>query len=281
MLNNAGMARIARNVLIAAAMLYGAVCLAMWALQERLLFPAWIVASSGPLPPGAERLTLTTPDGTDLEGLYLPPDRPDADSTLLLAFGGNATNAQFLAERLRRAFPDHAIAAFHYRGYAPSTGSPDAGKMADDAPAAFDLLMSRYRPRRVIGVGVSLGSGIAAALAARRPLAGLILVTPFDSLQATARQLYWWLPVSFLLRHDVDSAAALNGRDIPVAIVAAGEDGLVRPERTGALRAVLANRRADIVVDGVDHSEIFGHPGFDDALRRALDSLDRTPREAG
>ena len=163
------MAKFARNILIGVAAFYGAICLIMWAMQERLLFPTWIVSASGPLPPGAERLTLTTTDGTTLEGVYLPPARPDADTTLLLAFGGNATNAQFLTERLQHAFPSHAIAAFHYRGYTPSSGSPDAAAMADDAPAAFDLVVARYRPRRVVGVGVRLGSGIAATLAARRP----------------------------------------------------------------------------------------------------------------
>lgn len=268
------MAKVARNTLITIAILYGAICLIMWAMQERLLFPTWIVAASGPLPPGAERLSLETPDGIRLEGVYLPPVRPDGDTSLLLAFGGNATNAQFLAERLQHAYPERAVAAFHYRGYAPSTGDPDAASMAEDAPAAFDLVVARYRPRRVVGVGVSLGSGIVATLAAKRPLAGLILITPFDSLQATARQLYWWLPVSLLLRHDLESVAALTGRTIPVAIIAAGDDRLVRPERTDALRAALADVRADIALQGVDHSEIFGHPGFDEALRRALESLD-------
>lgn len=265
--------RFLRHTLLALAALYGAICLAMWAMQERLLFPVWIVAETGPLPPGAERMTLTAGDGVTLEGVYLPANGEEGHGTLLLAFGGNATNAQALAQRVKAAFPDHAVAAFHYRGYAPSAGTPGAAAMAGDAPAAYDFAVARYRPRRVIAIGVSLGGGIAATLAASRPLDGLILVTPFDSLRATARQVYWWLPVGLLLRHDVDSAAALRGRPVPVAIVAAGGDQLVRPERTQALRDVLADLRADIILDDAGHGTIFGHRDFDAALRRALASL--------
>jgi pimeloyl-ACP methyl ester carboxylesterase len=99
----------------------------------------------------------------------------------------------------------------------------------EDAPLVYDLVVERLRPERVVAVGVSLGSGVAASLAARRRLDGLILVTPFDSLSATARQLYPWLPVSLLLRHDMDSASLLRGTGQPVALIAAARDRLVRP----------------------------------------------------
>lgn len=270
--------RTLRTLLILIAALYLFICAGLWAFQERLLFPAWLATSPGPLPPGAERLTLTAPDGVILEGLYLPPGEAQGRAPLLLVFGGNATNAQSLAERLRRAFPAHAIAAFHYRGYSPSGGTPAAATMVGDAPHAYDLVATRYRPRRIIAVGVSLGSGIAATLAAQRPLSGLILVTPFDSLRNAAAETYWWVPVRLLMRHDIDSAAALAGRAVLVAIVAAADDTLIRPERTDALRAAIADLRADIVLRGADHSSIFLHSGFDEALRRALAALDRRDR---
>jgi pimeloyl-ACP methyl ester carboxylesterase len=264
------MARLVRILLLTAVALYLAACLALYFAQSRLLFPTWLVGRGGPLPPGAERLILNAPDGTRLEGVHLPPLQGSGSGTLILSFAGNATNSQDLAVRLRSAFPEHAIAAFHYRGYGPSGGTAAAQAMAEDAPLAFDLLVARYRPQRVVAVGVSLGSGVASALAARRPLSGIILVTPFDSLKNVARQIYWWVPVSLLMRHDLDSAAALAGSDVPVAIVAAERDDLVRPERTDALRGAVRNLRHDAVLPGATHNDIFLHPGFDPALREAL-----------
>jgi hypothetical protein len=268
-----------RIVLILLVGLYLAACIALYFAQSRLLFPTWLVGAAGPLPPGAERLTLDAPDGTRLEGIHLPPLRPEENSegngTLILSFAGNATNAQHLAERLRVALPEHPVAAFHYRGYGPSGGTAGAQAMADDAPLAYDLVVGRYRPRRVVAVGVSLGSGVAASLASRRPLSGLILVTPFDSLKNVARQIYWWVPVSLLMRHDLDSAEALKDVQVPVAIIAAERDDLVRPERTDALRRAVRTLRYDVTVPGATHNDIFIRPGLDAALREALGRIEQ------
>jgi pimeloyl-ACP methyl ester carboxylesterase len=267
------MTKIVRTTLLILAGLYFAILIALYFGQSRMLFPAGLVGPTGPLPPGAERLTLDAADGTRLEGVHLPPLKGEGDETLILSFAGNATNAQDLAERLRIALPEHPVAAFHYRGYAPSGGSAGAQAMTDDAPLAYDLLVARYRPGRVVAIGVSLGSGVAASLAARRPVSGLILVTPFDSLMNVARQLYWWVPVSLLMRHDLDSAAALKGSQIPVAIIAAERDELVRPERTDQLRGAVPALRHDVTLAGATHNDIFVHSGFDPALREAMARL--------
>ena len=59
--------------------------------------------------------------------------------------------------------------------------------------------------------GFSLGSGVAAQLARRRPLGGVILVTAFDSIAALAAARYPFVPVSLLMRHPFRSDAALAG----------------------------------------------------------------------
>jgi pimeloyl-ACP methyl ester carboxylesterase len=273
MIRNVFRSRAVRIVLILLVGLYLAACIALYFGQSRLLFPAWLVGPAGPLPTGAERLVLDAPDGTRLEGVHLPPLRGDGDGTLVLSFAGNATNAQHLAQRLQTALPEHPIVAFHYRGYGPSGGTAGAEAMAQDAPLAYDFAVGRYRPRRVVAIGVSLGSGVAATLAARRPLSGLILITPFDSLKNVARQIYWWVPVSLLMRHDLDSVAALKEAQVPVAIIAAERDDLIRPERTGELRRALRNPRHDVTLAGATHNDVFVHPGFDAALHEALRRL--------
>lgn len=261
------------TLLLLGAGLYLAICAAMYFAQSRLLFPTWLAERSAALPIGAEQFSVSAPDGTKLQGIYLAPARGAGDGILILSFAGNATNAQDLAERLRITFPEHSIVAFHYRGYRPSTGIAGAEAMAEDAPLVFDEVVRRYRPQRVVAVGVSLGSGVAASLAARRPLAGAILVTPFDSLKNVAREIYWWLPVSLLMRHDLDSVASLAAAQVPVAIIAAERDSLVRPRRTEALRGAALDLRHDVTLEGASHNDIFLHPNFDPALRQALEQV--------
>jgi hypothetical protein len=242
--------------------------------QGRMVFPSWAVVPHGPLRPGTEQLTIDRPDGTRLHGLYIPPAAPSPSDTLVLVFPGNASNAQALAEWIADIVPDHPVAAFYYRGYAPSTGTTEARHLLEDAPLVFDLIAQRYRPRRIVALGQSLGTGVASGLAPQRPLAGLILVTPFESLKAVARDAQPWLPVSLLFRHDMDSAAALRDQRAPVAIIAAGRDTLVRPARTDALRQAVPNLAFDLTIPEAAHNDVHLHPAFAPAVREALARFD-------
>ena len=106
----------------------------MLEFQSQLIFPVNAVPPSGPLPPGAERLSVLTSDNQTLQGVYIPADEPDATRTLILGFGGNAWNGQDVAEYLHELYPEHAVVVFHYRGYRPSAGSPSGKALIRDAP---------------------------------------------------------------------------------------------------------------------------------------------------
>jgi len=252
-----------------AAFLYIAIAVTLFAAQRSIFFPARLVRQAGPLPPGAERLAVVAPDGVRLEGVHLPP--PGVRSGLLiLGFAGNASNAQDVAVFLRDLYPAHDVIGFHYRGYRPSGGVAGAAALAADAPRLYDFAVRRLAPERTVAVGISLGSGVAAALAAARPLDGLILVTPFDSLKAVARQHYPWLPTGLLVRHDLPSAGWLRKREVPVAIVAAANDSLILPERTDALRRSVPRLVFDRTIAHADHNSIAAHPEFVGTMRAAL-----------
>ena len=247
---------------------------AMFEFQTDLIFPVHAVAPSGPVPPRAELLSLKTPDGEKLAGIHIPPDEPSTDRTLILGFGGNAWNGQDVAEYLHELFPDDDVVAFHYRGYRPSTGLPSAEALIADAPLVYDLAVESVKPRKVIAVGFSIGSGIAAQLGTRRKLDGLILVTPFDSLKAVAQSMYPWLPIGPLFQHEIDAAGALEQNGAPVAIVAAENDEIVPAERTEALRKRTPNLVFDRTVHGCGHNDIYARSEFQDAMHAALNRLE-------
>ena len=267
------------TLLLAAAILYLVVVAFVFLAQDRILFPSYIVGRATAMPPGAERLEFRAADGTRLEGLRIPPAPGRRSDALMLVFVGNASNAQHGAEQVHDVYPDRDVVAFFYRGYAPSGGRTSAGRLIEDAPRVYDLVAERYRPGHIVAVGISLGSGVASALAAERPLDGLILITPFDSLGATARQLYPWLPVSLLFRHDIRSADVLRGTRLPVAIIASGSDRLVRSERTKALREAIPNLVFDATVPGASHDDIFLRAETVPAMREAMRRIEGEWRE--
>jgi pimeloyl-ACP methyl ester carboxylesterase len=245
----------------------------MFEFQSHLIFPVHAVAPAGPLPAGAERLGVHTPDGETLQGIHIPPDTPDPSRTLIVGFGGNAWNGQDVAEYLHELYPNHAVVAFHYRGYRPSTGSPSAEALIADAPLVYELAVERLKPARVIVIGFSIGTGIAAQLAAARKVDGLILVTPFDSLKGVAQAMYPWLPIGPIFAHDIDAAGPLHGAPLPVAIIAAEHDKIVPAEQTAALRGVIPNLVFDRTIGGGGHNDIYARSDFHDAMHEALDRL--------
>ena len=246
----------------------------MFEFQSSLIFPVNAVPDPGPLPSGAERLEVRTADGNKLAGIHIPATHADSSRTLILGFGGNAWNGQDVAEYLHELFPEHDVIAFHYRGYAPSTGEPSGEALVADAPLVYDAAFERVNPARVIGVGFSIGTGIAAKLAAERELAGLILVTPFDSLKAVAQSMYPWLPIGPFFSHEIDAATPLRVSRVPVAIIGAERDEIVPTERTDALRQAVRTLVFDRAITGAGHNDIYARSDFHDAMRAAFRALD-------
>jgi len=245
----------------------------MFEFQTRLIFPTHAVAPAGPLPPQAERLSVTTPDGNMLQGIYIPAEQVDPTGTLILGFGGNAWNGQDVAEYLHELYSGHDVVAFHYRGYAPSTGTPSAEALITDAPLIYDAAVEHTKAVRVIAVGFSIGSGIVAQLSAKRKLAGLILVTPFDSLKAVAQSIYPWLPIGPFFEHEIEAAGPLKTSNVPIAMVAAGRDEIVPAERTAALRTLIPKLVHDRTIADAGHNDIYARSEFQLDMRTALEEV--------
>lgn len=244
------------------------------AFQSQLLFPTHAVGPPGPLPAGAAKVRFETPDGETLHGTRISPG-PAAGKprTLVLGFGGNAWNGADVAAYLHQLYPQAHVVAFHYRGYRPSTGHPSAEGLLADAPLVHDFALDLVKPDKTVVVGFSIGSGVAAGLARNRPVDGLILVTPFDSLKAAAADLYPWLPVGMFFEHEMNAAAFLDGAKLPVAILAGERDTLIRPARTDALRRQVPNLVYDRTIHGAGHNDIYHRPDFDQAMREALNTV--------
>jgi pimeloyl-ACP methyl ester carboxylesterase len=257
------------KLLLIPVFLYVALLILVFAFQARLLFPAGAVGGAGPLPPAAERLSLETADGSRLHGVRIKPSAPPS-GTLILGFGGNGWNAETAAAYLHGLYPEAEVVAFHYRGYRPSGGAPSARALIEDAPLIHDLAVGSVRPRRTVAVGLSVGSGVAASLAPRRPLDGLILITPFDSLRKVAASQFKWLPVRWLFRHEMKPAEWLRGSPVPTAIIAAERDTLIQAPRTEGLRQAVGRLVYDEIISGAGHNDIYDRPEFRAAMREAL-----------
>lgn len=252
---------------------YGSVVALMYSAQTSLIFPGTRLPSR-PLeqPFQPKRMVIEPEEGVRLAGMMFEPSENRPSEGLLIAFGGNAQDAEILGQELAATFPDMHVAVFHYRGYGESSGKPGEVALFADALAIHDHLVGDLAPTSVFALGISLGSGIAGQLSKERALDGILLVTPYDSIEAVAQQAYPWLPVSLFLKHRFRAVDAMAGNRTPVAIIAAKSDKLIKPERTRALRISLENLVFDRTIAG-GHAEIYATPAYRDALHAALATL--------
>ena len=258
-------------IVVLAALLLG-VPAAAWFAQERLIFyPQPVVATAG-LPAEAKPLEIVATDGTRLRGWMRGTDTVPAP--VVLYFGGNAEEVSGTLADPR--WPrDWAIVAVNYRGYGTSEGAPGESALVADALVIHDTIAARPEvdPRRIVAFGRSLGTGVAVKLAAARPLAGLILVSPFDSLVELGRTHYPWLPVSLLLRHRFDAAADARRVQVPLLAIVADRDAIIPHERSQALYDAWAGSKHWQVVPGADHNSLGATADFWDGIARFLARL--------
>lgn len=260
-------------LLLAPLILYFIVCAGLYFAQASMIFPAGQVGPADPAPARAGPLEIAAATGERLRGIHIPPASPNGQRLLLLGFAGNGWNAQSAAVFIADLVPEADVVVFHYRGYPPSEGAPGAAALIEDAPRLYDFAVRRLQPARTVAIGFSIGTGVAASLAAQRPLDGLILVTPFDSLGRVAAGHFPWLPVRLLLRHEMEPARDLATVRASVALIAGGSDTLIPPVRTDGLRHALPNLAFDRTIAGAGHNDIYRNPAFRPAFREALARL--------
>jgi pimeloyl-ACP methyl ester carboxylesterase len=255
------------SALVVTALLAAGLGLLVYLAQERLIFfPQRLnqLAALGMQQsyPRAEAFELAAEDGVRLRGWLVggPARRP---WPLALYFGGNAEEVSWLVPEFSRV-PDWAALLVNYRGYGLSQGQPSETMLYEDALALYDRVTRRpdIDSGRVIVVGRSLGTGVATYLASQRPVAGVVLISPYDSLVEVAREAYPFLPVNLLLRHRFDSVSRAPSIHVPLLALVAARDDIVRPERSRQLVQAWGGPAHIEVLEGVDHNTIQSHPAY-------------------
>ena len=160
---------------------------------------------------------------------------PDGHGFPVLILHGNAGHAlhrSHLVSRLRKAGITSPIYILEYPGYGAREGTPTENTLVSAALEAIDLL-----PGRMVILGESLGSGVACQAASRRKdsVAGLVLLTPFDSLMTVARKHYPLVPTSLILKDRYESSRALQEFHGPVSVIMAEKDAIIPADSTRRL----------------------------------------------
>lgn len=203
-------------------------------------------------------VALQSGDGTRLCGWLLTP-RCTGPHAAVIYFGGRSEEISWIAHAASSMFPGMALLAVNYRGYGDSHGTPGERQVIEDGKMLFDWLIaqnSEIDSCRVGLVGRSLGSSVAIQVAAHRPVAAIVLMTPFDSVLAMVRKKLPTMPVGWMLRHPFESIRYAERVSAPILVLRAQHDDIVPHLHTDVLVSRLANVTRDEIVPDSNHIDI-------------------------
>ncbi len=247
-------------ILVTAVAAYlGALIALTWMQRSLVYFPNPETMTPGAAGfPKAEVLHIQTADKENLVAWYVPAA---PGKVLFLYFSGNGGG---LADRVERFAPmtedGEGLLAIAYRSYFGSTGTATEAGLHLDADAAYaEALKLGYAPDRIVVVGESLGTGVAVTLAAKEPIAALILDSPYTSIIDVAAAKYWMFPVRLLMWDEYHSDQLIGKIHVPVLITHGTDDGVI-PFRFGKALFELANEpKKFIAVPGAGHVMLGKH----------------------
>jgi pimeloyl-ACP methyl ester carboxylesterase len=238
---------------------YAGLCIFGHFAYRTLLYPAPPPAPM-PVPPAARLIERRAADGAMARALEFPPRDPSARTVVFFHSNGDTVaNELPLAEDLRRRGLGVVLAEYRGYGLSRDAGLPDEAGLYEDGRAVLDAIEEQGTGAdRVVLLGVSLGTGVAAELARQGRAAALILVSPFTSVTAMARRTVPLLPAAWLCPDRFDTLSKASGIHMPTLVIHGENDEYVPLEMGRAvaraipgavLRVVAGGRHTDLLVN--------------------------------
>ena len=255
--------------------LYAAILGWLWFRQEKLLFAPTVLPANQVLAKAADihEVFVDVP-GARLSALHLRLPNPKGVVFFLHGNGG-ALDTWFVSpEYYRRVNFD--LFMIDYRGYGKSSGQIESeAQLRADVRAAWAAVAPQYAGRKVVIYGRSLGSGLAAGLAAEMSATRApdltVLVSPYTSMAAMATEHYRWVPQA-VLRYPLRTDRLIADIRGPVLLIHGEKDPLIAPRHSDALKA-LARGATVITIPGAGHNDLQEFDAYLNAFAKALTDL--------
>ena len=217
--------------------------------------------------PEAEEAVVDTADGERVILWHLPPR---GDKPVILYLHGNGGALRHRGDRFRGLTADGTgLVALSYRGYSGSTGRPTEAGLLEDAEAAYAFAAARYPPERIALWGESLGSGVAVALAAEKPVGWVVLEAGFSSAADVGAGVYWYVPVRLLMKDQFRSDLRIGKVTAPVLMLHGDRDNIIPIALGERLYALINAPKRFVRFPGGGHENL-GLYGAIEAARQFL-----------
>lgn len=207
---------------------YLTAALALYLMQDRMLLPSTSdTADLRTAVDSVSHIDAWKPQGA-YEGYVVTPTGHEPRGTFVV-YHGNEESAETtlpLAEVFVRA--RYRVVIVEYPGHGKRLGERTMKAAAIASRDALSDVLSQWCGP-VYLVGESLGAGMASQVVKgnESAIAGVVLITPWDSLADVAAEKYPIFPVRWMLHDSFDSVAAVSRYRGPLVIVGAQRDELI------------------------------------------------------
>lgn len=233
-----------------------------------MYFPPSIYLSPGDVGIEAAEKNFESDDGS-ATAWWLPPK---GNKPVIMFFHGNGSavysNYNIYADLNRLGYGVWGAGYVGYPGLANGPGKPSQSAIVDSAIDQYDhLVATGVKPEKIIFYGTSLGSGVAAQLAAHRKPAMLIAEAPFNSTLEIGQKSMPIFPVNRLMKDKFRSGKALEGLDMPLIWMHGTDDVIIPLSQGRKLYDSYIGPKAHQIFERGQHTNLWSLGGQDYVIK--------------
>lgn len=157
-----------------------------------------------------------------------------------------------------------------YRGYGKSGGSISSQQqLYEDLQTVYDGLKKKYSEDKIIVLGYSIGTGLAAEIASANNPKLLILQAPYYSLTDMMRHRYPLIP-TFILKYKFATNEFIKNCKMPIVVFHGNEDEVINYESSLKLKEFFKTTDTLIILNGQGHNGMTNNPEYKIEMEKIL-----------
>lgn len=246
---------------------YVVICGFLFFFQEKMIFFPQKLSKDYPFTfeQNFEEINIKAPGKAVLNGLLF---KADSSKGLIFYLHGNAGSLKRWGS-ISSTYTalQYDLFMLDYRGYGKSEGSiKSQEQLFMDVQAAYDEMLKLYPEEKIVIIGFSIGSGIAAKLASENHPKLLILEAPYYNLTDMMHHRYPFVP-GFLLKYKFETNRYLENCKMPVVIFHGTSDKVIYYGSSLKLKEHLKPQDTLITLEGQEHNGIAKNVDYITALK--------------
>lgn len=215
-----------------------------------------------------DEIKIKMKDGITIDGVLF---KANNSRGLIFYLHGNAGSIDVWG-KVAKTYTDlnYDVFLLDYRSYGKSDGQINGEQeLFEDIQTAYDEIKKRYSEDKIVVLGYSIGTGLAAKLASTNKPHLLILQAPYYSLTDLMSKSYPIIP-TFILKYKFETNIYIKKCKMPVVIFHGDKDEVIYYESSLRLKESFKKYDRLIILNGQKHNDMTENKDYKKEIQRIL-----------